>query len=103
MAVFVILTVGINSWKVEAHLAAWKAAQVFTISTTSILEAISLFNAGDFDLVLIGDSVPVEALEKLTFQIRATGSHVPIACIAGESGYHDSLRMRRSSLIPAIY
>jgi len=34
--------------------------------------------------------VPAEKRERLTFLIRATGSHVPVICITGSSGNHDA-------------
>jgi hypothetical protein len=68
----------------------WRSAGYFFIPADSIKEAISHFKAGDFDLVLLGHSISAEARERLTFLIRATGSHVPVACIAGSSGHHDS-------------
>jgi len=52
--------------------------------------AIDHFRAGDFDLVLLGHSVPAEARERLTFLVRTTAAHVPVACIAGTSGDPDS-------------
>jgi len=71
-------------------MAAWKSAGYFAISTASIKDAINHFKAGDFDLVLLGHSIPVEARERLTFLIRTTCSHVPVACISGTSGHQDS-------------
>jgi hypothetical protein len=52
--------------------------------------AIDHFQGGDFDLVLLGQSIPAEARERLTFLIRAKGAHVPVACIASSWGHHDS-------------
>jgi hypothetical protein len=52
----------------------------------SIGEAIESFRCGDFDLILMGDSVPVESRERLTFLIRATGSATPVVCLENDSG-----------------
>ena len=60
------------------------------LAANSVKEAINHFKAGDFDLVLLGHSVPVDAKERLAFLIRATGSRVPVVSIAGSSEHHDS-------------
>jgi EAL domain-containing protein (putative c-di-GMP-specific phosphodiesterase class I) len=52
----------------------------------SIGEALDHFKVGDFDLVLLGGSIPVEQQERLTFLIRACGSHTPVVCIANPMG-----------------
>jgi CheY-like chemotaxis protein len=49
-------------------------------------EAIEDFRAGDFDLVLLGHSVPMEDKEKLTSLIRASGSRTPVVCVAKSPG-----------------
>lgn len=90
MPVTVVLAVGLDSWLLEDHRAAWRSAGYYVISTASIKEAINHFKAGDFDLVLLGHSIPAEAREEIAFLIRATGSRVPVACIAAASGHHDS-------------
>ncbi len=90
MPVTVVLAVGLDSWLLEDHRAAWRSAGYYVISTASIKEGINHFKAGDFDLVLLGHSIPAEAREKLAILIRATGSRVPVVCIAATSGHRDS-------------
>jgi DNA-binding NtrC family response regulator len=68
----------------------WRAAGYIVVSATSIREAIDHFKAGDFDLVLLGDSISKENKERLTFLIRASGSRTPVACIANAPGDFDS-------------
>ena len=60
----------------------------FVVPDDSIAEAIHLFNDGDFDLVVLGDSISVENRERLTSMIRAFGSQTPVAFIGNSS--HDS-------------
>ena len=55
-------------------------------SAGSINEAINHFRAGDFDLVLLDQSISTESSERLTFLIRAAGSLTPVVCLAGTSG-----------------
>ena len=81
MPINVVLAVGLDSWLLENQRTAWKSAGYFVISAESVKEAISHFKAGDFDLVLLGHSIPVETRERLTFLIRSTGSRTPVVCI----------------------
>jgi len=90
MQIILVLAVGLDWHLLESHREAWKSAGCFATSTASIRGAIDHFHAGDFDLVLLGHSIPAEARERLAFLIRATGARVPVACIAGSPGHHDS-------------
>ena len=54
-----------------------------------IREAIVQFRDGDFDLILLGYSIPIESQERLTFLIRASGSRIPVVCISDSLGHHD--------------
>jgi hypothetical protein len=60
-----------------------------------------------FDLVLLGDSIPAENRERLTFLIRAFGSHVPVVSIANSSAACDvfadaTLRSDSSELLKGM-
>ena len=56
------------------------------ISVNTIKAAIDHFKVGDFDLVLLGSSFPVEIKERLTFLIKASGSSTPVVCLSNSSG-----------------
>ena len=90
MATIVVLAVCLDPLLPGPQGAVWRSAGYFFIPADSIKEAINHFKGGDFDLVLLGQAIPAESRERLTFLIRATGSHVPVVCIAGSSGHHDS-------------
>lgn len=90
MQISFVLAVGLDWYLLESHRAAWNSGGYFVISTASVKSAIDHFEAGDFDLVLLGHSIPAEARERLTRLIRASGSQVPVACIAGSPVHHDS-------------
>lgn len=90
MPIVVVLAVGLDWYLLERHREAWKAVGYFVVSTASIKGAIDHLQVGDFDLVLLGHSIPAEARERLVFLIRAAGAHVPVACIADSPGQHDS-------------
>jgi DNA-binding response OmpR family regulator len=82
MPVTVVLAVGLDSWLLSAQSAVWKSAGFIVIPVNSIKAAIDHFKTGDFDLVLLGSSFPVEIKERLTFLIKASGSRTPVICIS---------------------
>ena len=90
MPTTVVLAVCLDSLVPGPQDSAWRSAGYFFIPANSIKEAISHFKAGDFDLVLLGHTIPAEARERLTFLIRATGSNVPVVSMAGLSDHNDS-------------
>ena len=49
------------------------------------------FKVGDFDLVLLGSSIPAEHKERLTGLVRTSGSRTPVVCIPNPSGDRNSL------------
>ncbi|MGO9337235.1 MAG: hypothetical protein ACLPY1_06975 [Terracidiphilus sp.] len=91
MPLTVVLAVGLDSWLLAAHTRDWISAGYFVVLADSIEEAINLFNDGDFDLVVLGDSVSAENRQRLTSLIRASGSQTPVACIGNSSAAHESL------------
>jgi hypothetical protein len=90
MSLKVVLSVGVDSWLLASHSAAWRPAGFIVLSAATMREAFDHFRAGDFDLVLLGDSLSLESKEKLTHLIRSSGSHTPVVSIASPSGHCDS-------------
>ncbi|MGD0736513.1 MAG: hypothetical protein ABR976_15390 [Terracidiphilus sp.] len=82
MSVTVVLAVGLDPWLLTAQSPIWKAAGFIVISVNSIKAAIDHFKVGDFDLVLLRHSFPVEVKERLTFLIKASGSRTPVVCLS---------------------
>jgi len=82
MPLTVVLAVGLDPSLPTAQNAVWKSAGYIVISVGTIKEAIDHFKAGDFDLVLLGNSISLENKERLTFLIRSSGSRTPVVCIA---------------------
>lgn len=89
MPLTVLLAVGLDSSLLGIHGPAWQSAGYFVTSTTSIREAILHVNEGDFDLVLLGHSIPAQSRERLTFLIRASGSRIPVVCVTNSSSDSD--------------
>jgi DNA-binding response OmpR family regulator len=85
MSLKVVLAIGVDSSLLEIQSSAWKSSGYIVTFAWSIKDAITHFRYGDFDLVLLGESLPAESRERLTFLIRASGSQVPVACIADTS------------------
>lgn len=83
MPLTVVLAVGMDSWKLTAQSSVWRSQGLIVISAGSINEAISHFRAGDFDLVLLDQSISPASSDRLTFLIRASGSLTPVVCLAG--------------------
>jgi hypothetical protein len=77
----VVLAVGLDSSLVAGQRSVWQSAGYFVTPTKSIGEAIVHLREGDFDLVLLGHSVPTDSRERFTFLIRASGSRTPVVSI----------------------
>ena len=107
MPITVVLAVGLNSLEVEMHRSSWKSSGFFVIDASTVQEAIHHFKAGDFDLVLLGDSLPFDKKERLSYLIRASGSKVPVVSIGDPSidpeSYADAtLRSEPNALLSGI-
>lgn len=85
MPMTVVLAVGLEKSFLEHQIPNWQSADLSITIAGSIRDAIVHFKDGDFDLVLLGSSIPADSRERLTFLIRASGSRVPVVCIADSS------------------
>jgi len=90
MSLKVVLAVGVDSWMLATHSVAWRPAGFVVLSAFTVRNAFNDFTAGDFDLVLLGQSMSVESKERLTAFIRSSGSHTPVVSIANPSAACDS-------------
>jgi DNA-binding response OmpR family regulator len=90
MRVTVVLAVGVDSEMLEAESTLWRSKGYFFIAAQTIQEAISHFHAGDFDIVLLDDSISLENRERLAFLIRASGSKTPVVCMGDRPSECDS-------------
>ncbi len=86
MATTVVLAVCLDPLFPGIHEADWNSAGYIFLTANSIKEAIDHFKTGDFDVVLLGQSIPEVDGERLTFLIRATGSRVPVVSMTNSSG-----------------
>jgi hypothetical protein len=107
MPITVVLGVGLDSRLLATHTSVWRSAGYFVESADSIGEAIDLFNGGDFDLVVLGDSISIDSRERLTRLIRASGSQTPVVFIGNPSRDSDwfadsTLKSESNSLLKGL-
>ncbi len=89
MSFTVILALGLDSL-VAGQRSVWQSAGYFVTPIKSINEAIAHLREGDFDLVLLGNSIPIDSRERFTFLIRASGSRTPVVSVTDSSTECDS-------------
>jgi len=85
LPVAVILSVGVDLPLSGSQSRAWQSARYHVTPAESMRDAIDHIRYGDFDLVLIGDSVRPADRERLAFLIRALGSRVPVVYVTDSS------------------
>lgn len=90
MPLRIILAVGMDLSFLASQRSLWQSAGCFVTSAGSVREAIVQFRDSDFDLILLGHSIPIESLERLTFLIRASGARIPVVCVTDSPGCQDS-------------
>jgi DNA-binding NtrC family response regulator len=90
MPVTDVLAVGVDPSLLANHGSIWQSAGYFVTSAASIREAIIHIKDGDFDLVLLGRSIPTDSRERLAFLIRASDSRIPVVYIADSASDYDS-------------
>jgi DNA-binding NtrC family response regulator len=91
MPITMVLAIGLDSTFLESQRQTLKASGYFVCSAQSPNAAIDEFREGDFDLVLIGQSVEAERKERLIAMIRDTGSSVSIICVAEPASYFNTM------------
>lgn len=107
MALIAVLAVGVKPSILASQGAPWQLAGYHITSAGSIREAIVQFRDGDFDLILLDHSIPIESRERLTFLIRTSGSQTPVVCLTDSPCDDDSfadatLRTGRADFLEVI-
>jgi CheY-like chemotaxis protein len=82
MAMAVILSVGQDYSVLSTRTAVLRSAGYVVEQASSLTEAIDQFRSGDFDLVVLCHSMPLEERQSLIQFIRACGSLLPTLYIA---------------------
>lgn len=95
MSLTIILSVGLDPLLLERRNRALKSAGYIVVEAYSINEAVSRFQDGDFDLVLLCQSIPAREKDRLTSWIRASGSHISILSITEDRCEQDEFANAR--------
>jgi len=85
----VVLAVGLDSSLLASEGSVFRSPGYIVTFAGSIREAIGRLKDGDFDLVLLGQSISTDSRERLTFLIRATGSRIPVLDFMESPGDRD--------------
>jgi CheY-like chemotaxis protein len=85
----VVLAVGLDSSLLAVRDSVWRSAGYHVTPARSIREAIAHLRDCDFDLILLGNSLPRESRERLAYVARATRSSLPVVSITESSNDHD--------------
>ena len=90
MAITLVLSIGLDVELLSTRNLVLQSAGYAVVPAFSIEEAVACFTDGDFDLVLLCQSIPTNLKERLTCWIRATGSSIPVVSVSGWICQHDA-------------
>jgi len=83
MALTLILSIGLDAELLTTRNLVLQSAGYTVIPAFSIKEAVDRFLGGDFDLVLLCQSIPTKEIDRLTGWIRSSGSRIPVVSVSG--------------------
>src|ERR1039457_3248853 len=95
MPLTLVLAVGLDSLSLEIRNSLLQSAGYIAVSALSLKEAANQFLNGDFDLVLLDNSLTTKDRDRITSLIRVSGSRTPVVSIASQTvapknGHDDS-------------
>ncbi len=90
MGLAVILSVGVDPDVMGTRSLVLQAADYLVVTAYSIKEAVDHFRGGDFDLVLLCQSIPAKDRYRLTCWVRASGSRIPVVTVSGRFFQEDA-------------
>ncbi len=80
-----ILAVGQDYVLLDTRSSVLRAAGYLVESAFTLPQAINGFEQGDYDMVLLCHSIPLQDRDRLTSAIRASGSRIPVVVVAPAS------------------
>ena len=83
MALTLVLSVGLDTELLSTRNFVLHSAGYIVIAAFSPKEAVDRLRDGDFDLVLLCQSIPTKEKDHLALWIRASGSRIPVISISG--------------------
>ncbi len=86
-----ILSVGLDSAILVSRASLLLSRGNIVVSALSIKEAVSLFQAGDFDMVVLCPSLSQTDKKRLTCLIRACGSFIPVVSVVESAEKQDDI------------
>lgn len=86
MALTLVLSVGLDAMLLSSRNFTLQSAGYFVVPAFSLKEAVDHFRNGDFDLVLLCQSIPAQERDRLTIWIRASGSRIPVVVVSSDRG-----------------
>jgi DNA-binding response OmpR family regulator len=84
MALTLVLSAGLDAELFSTRNFILQAAGYYVVPAYSVNEAMKYFEGGDFDLILLCQSIPTKDRDWLTSSIRASGSRIPVVSVAGK-------------------
>jgi DNA-binding response OmpR family regulator len=84
MALTVVLSVGLDPDLLRTRSLVLQSAGYMVVSAYSVKEAVDQFQAGDFDLVLLCQSIPTKERDGLTWWMRASAPGTPVVSVSGK-------------------
>ncbi len=85
MSLTLVLAIGLDSLSLGIRNSLLQSAGYIVVSAFSLKEAANQFLNGDFDLVLLDNSLPTKDRDRITSLIRISGSRTPVVSIASEA------------------
>ena len=82
MPLTLVLTIGLDSLSLGIRNSLLQSAGYIVVSVLSLKEAANQFLNGDFDLVLLDNSLPPKDRDRITSLIRVSGSRTPVVSVA---------------------
>jgi CheY-like chemotaxis protein len=89
MPLATILSICLDPTLLNSRSRLLQSAGYMVVSATSVQQAVSRFRNGNFDLVLLCHSIPLEDRRGLASLLRASGSITPIAVISEFADSYD--------------
>lgn len=90
MALTLVLSVGLDPEILGTRNIVLRSAGYTVIQAVSLKAAVDCFQALDFDVVLLCQSIPTQEKDRLTSWIRASGSRIPVVSVSEKLGQFDA-------------
>ena len=90
MPLTLVLAIGLDSLSLGIRHSLLQSAGYLVVSAFSLRDAANQFLNGDFDLVLLDNSLPAKDRDRMASLIRVSGSRTPVVSIGSEDSHDDS-------------